>query len=177
YIDIEKQMMTKVDRKMLEEQEEMLPKIKNRFFSHEFILKLAENLSKIERPIRKEELLSYLRIIHPFAFEAINSVFDTYGIMKKIDVLSENKIKDFINKFKMLYKFSIENDEKNCEKFFQSLNEVDEQIKLLYICNNSQKKFYRKSILITDEFPKLYLEQLDKLLYPDWYTACFMTDY
>ncbi|NOW89773.1 deoxyhypusine synthase [Clostridium beijerinckii] len=54
YIDIEKQMMSKIDRKMLEEQEEMLPKIKNKFFSHEFILKLAENLFKQCLVVRTE---------------------------------------------------------------------------------------------------------------------------
>lgn len=177
YTDIEKQIMTKVDNDMIEEQEEMLLQIKKRFFSNEFILGLAGKLSKIDRSIHKEELLSYLRIIHPFAIEAVNEVFAEYGIMKKINILSDNIINDFISEFEFIYKLSLEQDEKKCEEFFQCLNEREEQIKLLYICNNSQKKIYEKSVLIFDMFPKLYLEQIDKLLYPDWYTACFMTDY
>lgn len=175
--EIEKQIMAKDEKEMLEEQEKMFIPIKNKFFSHNIISELAENLSKINRPIRKEELLFYLRLIHPFAFDAVNSVFVMNGIMKKANILSETNIKEFTIKFEVIYKFSIENDENKCEKFFQSLNQADEQIKLFYICNNLEKKFCKKTIFILNGFSKSYLEQLDKLLYPKWYTACFMTDY
>ena len=40
-----------------------------------------------------------------------------------------------------------------------------------------QSTFEQNRQLLIFDFPQIYLEQVEQVLYPDWYVACFMKDY
>ena len=47
------------------------------------------------------------------------------------------------------------------------------QLSSLFLTGTSR----RNSQLVIVDFPNIYLKEIERLLWPKWYTACFMRDY
>jgi hypothetical protein len=48
---------------------------------------------------------------------------------------------------------------------------------LIYRHNGVIDRDKKNRNLVINEFSEEYISQLEKLVFPEWYTACFMTDY
>lgn len=157
---------------------ELFEKISKEFFNifEDFI----DTIATRSTPIKRNELSSYFDTIHFITLEIIyrnyeeNKLLPQREKITKIDLEVVNKIKESINIREKLLK-----EENGVEKL-EALIFIQKQIHdELALINNTQNKFVinfpNKNFLLID-FVNIYLESLEKLMYPNWYTACFMTE-
>lgn len=150
-------------------------------FNNKFISDLPKRVAQRASPVRREELASYLDSIHPFV---INAVSDTHyqndlipkrflyqNIEELSNLLTKNiSIPDLINKIE------IENPELSANHFFSVFNRTSQQIRLISKYNYPEKGLSSNSFFLATEFPERFLQKLEDSVYPDWYSASFLSD-
>lgn len=150
-----------------------IDKIYQLFFKNEFVQTLLNIISSSPYRAYREELYFYLRIIHIKAIKSIESVNIEYSFIK-------NKISEDLVSEKFDYKnlnsknFWKEVSEEKYRSTISEENHISKQLNmeiLMKIDNNPKLQ----TILIG--FPKLYINQILQLVYPDTYVACFMKEY
>jgi len=162
-------------------------KIHEEIFDNFFTSKarsFIKKLSEINRPIRRDELSQYFRIINNFAIFTIYKCYER----RKIDLVkiqnpelckqsetSFEKALTLLNSVQALEKKHLNND-KAIDTFFSASRNTSNQLGFinhynkLYDVTKTNKNFVYMGF--TDE----YVNQLEQLIYSDWYTACFMAD-
>ncbi|MDW6094411.1 DUF2971 domain-containing protein [Vibrio rhizosphaerae] len=151
--------------------------ISDKFLNSEYVKNITKNISKYRDKVSDVELSFYLRNIHLFA---INSIFEH---LEKIGAYKKNPFNGF----------NIDSLKTIDENFFSTINELTEKygeekmrnfLKLnsdffsgisLIQSFNDRNKNPNKHFLIS-HFPHEYTRKLEELMYPEWLTACFMSD-
>jgi hypothetical protein len=71
-------------------------------------------------------------------------------------------------------------DEQDCEEkinaFFSTHKDIHHQENVIRLHNGLITSDAKNKNLLLIDFPNVYINQLEKLIYPNWYTACFMSD-
>jgi hypothetical protein len=160
---------------------QLIDQIIKRVFDNQFIKDLPESLANRANPVRRDELLSYIQIMHPFVINSISEVYFQNSITNKrffyqeLDSFSgllskSGNLADLTNKFEA------ESSKVGgvAEKFFSIINLVTQQTKLLAKYNRTDSKASSNGLFLIAEFPDKYLDQLEKSIYPDWYSASFL---
>ena len=144
---------------------------------------LNECIAKIvnaKRKARRDEVLFYLQRLHHIALQEIQDAYIEHGLES-----SDKKRKKFPSVFRHVHKMldlmpKIE-EEKFLEVVFKIGSGAMEDIFLGYKYSawleSKRSTFEDNRQLLIFDFPRAYLKQLERLLYPDWYVACFMRDY
>ncbi len=157
---------------------ELFEKISKEFF--DILGDFIDTIATRTTPIKRDELSSYFDTIHFITLEIIYRNFEEKKFIPKrekidnIDLKVVNKIKESIKLMEKLLK------EKDGIKKFEALIFIQKQMHdELALINNAQNKFVinfpNKNFVLID-FVNIYLESLERLMYPNWYTACFMTE-
>ncbi|MFW3426194.1 DUF2971 domain-containing protein [Aliarcobacter butzleri] len=157
---------------------ELFEKISKEFF--EIFEDFIDTIATRTTPIKRDELSFYFDTIHFITLEIIyknyqeNKLLPQREKVNNIDLEVVNKIKESINIMEKLLK-----EENGVEKF-EALIFIQKQMHdELALINNAQNKFVinfpNKNFVLID-FVNIYLESLERLMYPNWYTACFMTE-
>lgn len=160
---------------------DLIKQIIDKAFENKFIKGLPESLAKRQNPIRREELLSYIQIIHPFIINSISEVYhkgqmtDRPFFHQNLDGFSQllgkhGNLADLVNKMEL------ENSARGnlTEKFFSLISLVTQQTRLLTKYNYSDKALYSNDFFLISELPDKYLSKLESSIYPDWYSASFL---
>ena len=141
----------------------------------EFIAKIV----KAKRKAQHDEMLFYLRTLHYAALHEIQDAYIDHGLAP-----DSERSKKFPPVFKAAHKISDLMQQVEDEKVFDVGFEISSRMmaeQLVFHKYNArsevQSTFERNRQLLIFDFPKVYLEQLEQVLYPDWHVACFMKDY
>jgi len=163
--------------------QELFVNITNKFFDNESITKLIESISKRTTPVRRDELFFYLRNTHSYALEIIYSEYERSGLIPERDNRNseaDKPIRGLLNQefIGILEKRLIESDgdEKTANAMFSAHHHSNLQMDLIYRFNGNIDSSKKNRNLVIIEFPKEYISQIEKLVFPDWYTACFMSE-
>jgi len=151
-------------------------KIFNRLFSEQSIKDYIHCLAS-DRKIRRSELISHLNLLHPHILDVTFNVFYEEKLHpEKLEYLSQNRAE----RLEKLRRFSSVISSNNAsqdeyEKFFETSHFVNNELQLLarYQAGNTEARAAWFYILF--EYPESFCKALDKLMYPAWYTACFMS--
>lgn len=156
--------------------------ISESFFKNDNIDKMLKSLACRNLPVRKDELLFYLGAIHGFALEVIHIEYEKKGFIPVrevhdleveqpiINLLSQNFI-DFVQEG-----FNKNNREKELlNLLFNASKITNDQIELINRFNKVIDDSKKNRNFVIVDFPKEYISQLEKLIFPNWYTACFMS--
>ncbi|MDO5516053.1 MAG: DUF2971 domain-containing protein [Clostridium sp.] len=157
-------------------------KIQDYFFSNKIIKNMPVFLAEQNKKIRYNELLKYLKVIHKFAFDAINFVDSNYGYIERISIF-----KNILNQDSMikLIESGFDREEEINEDFifedeiemmFRSLNNINSNVELLSTCGDEGEGVFNNKTFIMIQFPEAYLSKMEELIYPKWYAACFMRE-
>jgi len=142
--------------------------------------KLIDKISRRTTPIRKDELSIYLDTVHHLAITIIQQSFEDKNIIPKSELSLDNNSNTLdatINIIDMLEKTL---KEKNGELSVNALIEIQKSMNdNILFSKNIEDKFIlnspnRNFVLV--DFVENYINSLEKLMYPDWYTACFMSE-
>lgn len=163
------------------ELKELIYNISHRFLENKNIAKLIANIIKRNSPIRKDELEFYLSTAHMCALKIVFDVFIEKGISPESNKLP-SMVEEALNKvsddayFKAID--DVLNKDANGDKHLSILfliqKQIKQQINLLAKYNATEIK-NNKNFLLSD-FPALYIKSLEKICFPEWYTACFMSE-
>ncbi|KAB7668789.1 DUF2971 domain-containing protein [Plesiomonas shigelloides] len=166
-----------------EQHKESFSSISREFLNNVYISKLIKSISERTTPIRRDELFFYLNTIHPFALEVISSQYETNGFIpkrEKKNTNAEQKVKKLIdqnlitNLEEKIKKYN--GDEKINSAFFSSERNNHAEIVLIAFHKSLIERNSKNKNFIFIEFPDIYISELEKLVYPEWFTACFMTE-
>lgn len=162
---------------------ELFSDISKKFFDNKSLINLIESISKRTTPVRRDELFFYLQNIHSFALEVIYSEYEKKELIptrRKSNVAAEKSIselvnKDFIGTLEKGLKES-SGDERIASALFSAHKHSNEQMELIHRYNGVIETDKKNKNLVLVKFPKEYILQIEKLVFPDWYAACFMSE-
>lgn len=164
---------------------ELFIKISENFFSHENLIDYVNKISSRSTPVRRDELFFYLNTIHPIALETIFNVYEEANLVpskrtkntKAYEILDKLVETDFIGALEKTLEEK-EREGKIANAIFSAQRYIHNQMDIVQryngLIDNSNSTKNKNLVLI--EFPEEYINQIEKLVYPEWYTACFMSD-
>ncbi len=132
--------------------------------------------------IRYNQIACYLRVIHSLLLTEIPKSYIKHGLISKMPQLPEELpvkmlIKGILAWVKLAEKASSE-EELDQAFFFSDMIDNNQRLIQQYnsqmICTGILGE---NNQLVSFDFPKIYIGQLERLLWPEWYTACFMKSY
>ncbi|RKU13511.1 DUF2971 domain-containing protein [Candidatus Poribacteria bacterium] len=160
----------------------------DRFSSLPYIPEIIEALSNSNRPIRYIELKFYLQMIHPFFLPEIIDTYIAHGRIPEsqetplAEELSVRRICETI--LKSIKTFDEARTEDKINIALQQIAVIDYRNRLQsqrFIQQHKQlipsEEYWNNRQIVFVDFPMVYLKELERLLGPQWYTACFMKYY
>ena len=160
----------------------------DRFRCLPYIPEIIEALANSNHKIRYTELRYYLQMIHPFFLPEIIDTHIKHGLMPESDrpALPEELSVPVI--FKSILKSIKLFDEAHTE---EEINVALQQIAMIDYSNRLQHQkiiqqykhlipieaYWNSRQLVFADFPMVYLKEIERLLWPKWYTACFTKHY
>ncbi|WP_420590893.1 DUF2971 domain-containing protein [Bacterioplanoides sp.] len=154
------------------------------FLGDDDIYSFITSISKRSTPVRKDELKFYLGCIH---FSALKIILDSYideGAMPEANrihgdfssMVSDLNSKNFFQVIEDLIRLGGVQESKTYELFHHKSLWREQTILQARYLNDKISNPELKDVLLND-YPMIYVECLCDLLYPKWYTSCFMTEY
>ena len=145
---------------------------------------LSGKIATVKREVRRDELLFYLKFIHLKVITRIQKAWVDKGLALE-EELSQlesafRKLKPAVNNvFELVLQVEAELGNRS-DVMFSTLYQLSEgqRLKQEYNFHNAFSKTVMKNQqLLLLNFPSIYVDQLDKLLWPEWYAACFAKSY
>ncbi|PMW96608.1 hypothetical protein C1X59_24425 [Pseudomonas sp. FW215-R2] len=150
-------------------------KVYERLVSEPAISKYIDFFSS-DRDIHQHELVSHLNLIHS---SALATVFEIFHELKLFDGNPAPLIKERQDHLgyieSMLEKIpTLGAQDEILSALFKAIREISNEIQILRKCNASKSSENPAWTFIRYEYPEAFCKELEKLVYPNWYTACFM---
>lgn len=162
----------------------LFSEIASTFFSNPNLIALIKGTSERSSPIRREELFFYLRTVHPIALEAIYKTYNTYGLAaykENGDIKADASLSQILrsNWFEVLEQSLKEKNHLNdvSSTIFLAQKHIVAQLDIINHYNRENDSDCKNRTLVISEFPEKYISKLEQLIYPEWYVACFMSDF
>jgi len=142
----------------------------------EFIQKIATRTT----PIRKDELMMYLDTAHHIAVSIIHKNFEEKKFIPKSKTDFKIDLKALKITTKMIDMFETLVKEENGELKFQVMIDAQKAThESITFTKNIEDKFVLNSPnrnFVLSDFTRNYLDSLEKLMYPESYISCFMSE-
>ncbi|MDR3432084.1 MAG: DUF2971 domain-containing protein [Rouxiella aceris] len=173
-------MFKKYEHYTSQENQLLLTIINNDFFSRTSIINLLENISTRDFAIRRDELLLYLSSVNEIALHCIFSNNAAFG-SKEADKMfpnPEHRLESLNNEILNLDFNQLTSSTMYSSDFIKTLqfyNYTKMQMGLLSYHNYSSKVNGRKIDFLNFDFPSKYISHIERLIFPEWYVACFMS--
>ena len=156
----------------------------HRFLNLPKMPEVIEALASSKHKIRYRELECYLRSIQYGYLSQILEPSFAHELISESERQQQTEVRSYYQRIvQSIPTLIIQRDEVETEEKFdvtfrkiEELNNNDKIIQQLNILNSTGKLWKNRQLMILD-FSKIYLNGLERLLWPNWYTACFMKNY
>jgi hypothetical protein len=161
-----------------QEYRDLYKRICGAFLGIPAVREYVRGLSSRTRPIRRDELRFHLRILHYHALNAIFSAYKDCGVTTPggdafRELLQRVALRpEILGATNRLEAHHPEVPD-GSDRLFAVAAGVHLQQVLITKYNNPAGRANRNGDLIFDEFPDRYLKLLERMVYGDWYLACF----
>ncbi|MES5482100.1 hypothetical protein QMZ05_05025 [Bradyrhizobium sp. INPA03-11B] len=163
---------------------ERINKLIEAFLANESIKKLVRSLSAMTHPIRREELAAYLQPVHTLALSIIKRNYSDHGLARKAEPDSgvDEYLKHTMEQVDLVLQSAARlaaeapDAERAVAGLFEAQRYMLDELKFIDRYNKSNEPFEPNRAFVLFEFPIEYVGKLETLVYPDWYTACFMKE-
>ena len=156
----------------------------HRFRNLPNIQEVIETLASTGRKIRYREIRYYLQDLHFVLLDEIQKSHIAHGFMSESQIIQQPEeltaaasMERLLNLIELTEAVK---DERALDVMFQIVETRYDNIRLTLQYNTrsiSTGILGRNNRLVVFDFPKVYVEQLERLLWPKWYTACFTKVY
>lgn len=163
------------------EHQKIVAKIISEVFSFPFIDSIPKSLAKRTSPVRREELLSYLTFFHQYVINAVSKIYFENGYTDQKFFFNEsnelNAVQEQMgNMAELTNQIEEQNGKLMVDKLFSMTIQMVSQTKLNTKRVMKEKDINTNSFFLISEFPEKYLTLLEESIYPEWYSASFLTD-
>lgn len=141
--------------------------------------KASELLASRQTPVRRNELVQYLSIIHSEALRVIFRVFEKKKLVPERTQPDLPSLGDSLTKLIELADAASKEHEDSdhlIDAISAASRHVSHQMELISYYNAPESILDRNRLLLLSGFPSRYVQEIEQLAYPEWYTACFMSD-
>lgn len=149
--------------------------IKSSFLENESVKSLIDNIVKVRPRVSQVEFLYYISMVHPFGLKCIFEHFNKIGLVGS-DLQSFEKAQFPMcleeGFFKAISALDEEKRERALDFLLHEFHMHSQQMPLIF--ERGRKLEPNKRFLIA-AFPYAYTKKLENLMYPNWFTSCFMT--
>lgn len=149
--------------------------IKEAFLSAQRVRKIISNIVSYRPKVYQDELSFYLASLHGFALKSIFEVLGKKNVVSR--KLYESMLigKEIINDdfFKALEAIDGEQKDSKLEFLIHQYQLYAQSIPLVIEYNNGKEEPNKR--LLANTFPYIYTKKLEQIMYPNWFTACFMS--
>jgi len=152
------------------------------FFSDEVVAAYVDKLSRRRTPVRRIELEMHIKNIHLIALPIIYGVYRRRGLLP-----GQGGSANFIGvaKAEMLGLIEVISDvdeiqdrdagiKFDAEMIFAAQQNATRQLDLINQYNCILDSSQKNRLFVLVNFPGEYVQQLEKIVHPEWYAACFM---
>lgn len=146
------------------------------FFAHPVPERLVTALSSQVREVKRDELQFYLRLIHPLAAKSVLTTLAKHRLIitqvtRDLDAL----INAMSQKLDILLRARTQASDIS-DVVFSASEQLMSQLALINQFKNPTSPDRRPWLFIIQDFTSYYVTSLERLLYPDWHVACFVSD-
>ena len=163
---------------------DLFSEIWKRFYEGHSLSDLIDKIATTRHHVRYNELLFYLDPVHFAALDSIQEVHIDHGLSPETErPQGSNEIGKSIlpggDFFELIPQAEAEVENFSAVMFsIDYQRSVERRLRLKYNLRNAGAgTFETNRQLLLFDFPALYVERLEKLLWPQWYTACFAKGY
>lgn len=157
--------------------------IKNAFFKLDSIEYFIKGIVGRTTPIRRDELKFYLKAIHPTALKVVFDHYIDKGLSPEsnridydLSTLRDRVVKNnFFEHMEKAFTGASRKGEK-ISRLFDSHSHIGDQVRLLAKYDSDSNAPTPNKEMLFMNFPNVYIERLEALVYPEWYTACFLLE-
>ena len=146
----------------------------NKFISEPNIENYINRIS-LDRKVRRWELLAYLQALHANLLDVVFETFFKHGVIKQrfkyFDSGREQRL-ELIKALSSRIEAAPELIERHNQEFLKT--HLSNSEKLLFSRYQTEGKGNGFFFLLF-EFPEVFCREIESLMYPRWYTACFMS--
>ncbi|MNK83950.1 hypothetical protein D3C87_1037870 [compost metagenome] len=163
------------------EHTKIVERIVKEVFDYPFIASIPKSLSNREGSIRRDELLSYVNFFHQNVINAVSKVYFENGYTDHKHFYNESKELNEMhgqmgNMVEITNLMVKESGGSVVDSMFSILTQMIAQTKLNAKLAMKEKDMNTNGFFLISEFPEKYLALLEESIYPDWYSASFLTD-
>ncbi len=163
---------------------ELEKEILTEFFGEPIVAQFIEALASQPFPIRRDELAAHLRAVHILALNIIRDAYTRRGLHPAVaepDALREasrKTIKLALDSVLKLRAMADEHpvDEYQVDTFYSLRKQTTAQLDFINFYNGLVDFGQSNRNFVVLTFADEYVGQVESLVYPEWYAACFMAD-
>lgn len=141
------------------------------FFGNKNVSNLISFLDSRSVKVVRDELLHFLRLLHPIVISIVQKELNKLGsVGSGNDPIAKYRvtIEEFLKKY-------FESDEVRRE-MLASGEIIATQNELIFDMKQNQQDETIGWIFLKNGFPTYYVDSLEKLVYPNWHAACFVSN-
>lgn len=154
---------------------EIYKNVCNEFFGNKNVSSLISFLDSRSIKVVRDELLYYFRLLQPFVMSIVQKEIDKLGSSGSNTSAYNESIAKYLNILEEFLNRYFESEEVRKEMLVSS-EVIAVQNELIFDMKQSQQADTSSWIFLKNDFPTYYVESLEKLVYPSWYAACFVSD-
>lgn len=147
---------------------------------HSYLQSLAERTT----PIRRDELAAHFRALHLFAVCTVYVCYEQHNFVPPHTIKPEIRqqckaaIAEAARVLPVVKKFEAERaeGERFIEAFYAANKQICEQMDLNNLFSGAVDPSRTNKNFVFLNFPDEYVRQVERLMYPEWYAACFTED-
>ena len=150
----------------------------NRFCNLPYIQEIIETLANTGHKIRYREIVSYLQMIQtPILLDEIRETYNDYGVISMWQMLLRHHPAVVMEQVLNFIKSAVVvENEQQLDDLLQGIEQSHDDMEVTMEYNTRTLppeilQDFNRNLMY--DFPRVYVEQLHRLLWPDWYTACF----
>ncbi|MES2486145.1 MAG: DUF2971 domain-containing protein [Bacteroidota bacterium] len=149
------------------------------FFNISVIKDLALALSERRGPIRRSELIGQLRIIHFYALEVVTIQLLENGLIYEPLIPSPSPLSmdESLQRHGSSAKIENEGDDNLTEELFEFFHSFISQKDLLNKISYTEAEVESNKFFLINEYLESFVNKLEDIIFPDWYSASFLNDY
>ena len=153
--------------------------------SHPELDECVQRIAGRSSAVRRNELEFYLRNVHELAISCVakvlarRKVHPPFAGVDEAIANAKKKLAKMAESVHLVNQMEEEHSsgEHASERLFASLNEAMKQVALIDKYNGIFDASKRNSNFVLLSFPEGYVRNIERLVYPEWYTACFTKDF
>ena len=143
---------------------------------------LVQNITNMKHEVRHDELLLFLDDIHIRAVELIQEIHVKHGLAPDVGPTPTDRRESILsntNYFDHIRKIEVNGGDINTTiSLLISKMMMWQQLAQSYYLRETPPTILERNLrLLYFQFANMYMEQIEQLLWPPWYTACFAKSY